>query len=413
MRAETRIVTASMTTDCCIAGGGPAGMMLGYLLARGGVRTLVLEKHEDFLRDFRGDTVHPSTLEVMHELGLLEAFLRVPHQKLERISGWFGKQRIDIADFTGLKVHCPYIAFMPQWDLLNFLMAEGKRLPTLTVLMKTEATELLREDGRVVGITARTEQGTLDIRARLTVAANGRHSRLREQAGLALRDLGAPIDVLWFRIRRASHESDQTLTHVAEGRILITLDRGDYWQCAYVIPKGGAERIRQRGLDAFRDDVAATGPELAPYVQDIAGWDEVKLLEVKVNRLEQWSTSGFLCIGDAAHAMSPVGGVGINLAIQDAVATANLLGEALLQQRLTDDDLLKVQQRRLFPTRTTQAFQVTVQNRILDPVLSGGNARLEPPLPLRLLSRHRWLRGMAARAVGMGIRPEHVTWPGR
>jgi 2-polyprenyl-6-methoxyphenol hydroxylase-like FAD-dependent oxidoreductase len=413
MRAETRIVTASMTTDCCIAGGGPAGMMLGYLLARGGVRTLVLEKHEDFLRDFRGDTVHPSTLEVMHELGLLEAFLKVPHQKLERISGWFGKQRIDIADFTGLKVHCPYIAFMPQWDFLNFLMAEGKRLPTLTVLMKTEATELLREDGRVVGITARTEQGTLDIRARLTVAANGRHSRLREQAGLALRDLGAPIDVLWFRIRRASHESDQTLTHVAEGRILITLDRGDYWQCAYVIPKGGAERIRQRGLDAFRADVAATGPELASYVQDIAGWDEVKLLEVKVNRLEQWSTSGFLCIGDAAHAMSPVGGVGINLAIQDAVATANLLGEALLQQRLTDDDLLKVQQRRLFPTRTTQAFQVTVQNRILDPVLSGGNARLEPPLPLRLLSRHRWLRGMAARAVGMGIRPEHVTWPGR
>lgn len=401
----------SITTTCCIAGGGPAGMMLGYLLARGGVRAIVLEKHEDFLRDFRGDTVHPSTLEVMHELGILDGLLEVPHQKLERISGWFGTHKIDIADFTGLKTRCPYIAFMPQWDFLNFLAAEGRRFPQLNVLMKAEATELIREQGRVAGVRVRTEQGVTEIRADLTVAADGRHSRLREQAGLELRDLGAPIDVLWFRVKRDSTRFDQTFTHVGEGKIMITLDRGDYWQCAYVIPKGGAEQTRQRGIEAFRADVGSIAEELAPHMHEITSWDDVKLLEVKVNRLEQWSMPGFLCIGDAAHAMSPVGGVGVNLAVQDAVATANLLGEALLRGRLTDDDLLKVQHRRLFPTRTTQAFQVGVQNRILDPVLSGSNAELEPPLPLRLLSRHRWLRGMAARAVGMGIRPEHVTWP--
>ena len=388
-------------------------MMLGYLLARGGVQTVVLEKHEDFLRDFRGDTVHPSTLEVMHELGLLDGLLNVPHQKLEQISGWFGTTKIDIADFTGLKVTCPYIAFMPQWDFLNFLMAEGKRLPQLSVLMKAEATELIREQGRVAGVRVQTAQGLTEIRANLTVAADGRHSRLRDQAALPLRDLGAPIDVLWFRVGRDSDRFDQTFTHVGEGKVMITLDRGDYWQCAYVIPKGGAEQIRQRGLEAFRADVASIAEELAPHMHEIQSWDDVKLLEVKVNRLEQWSMPGFLCIGDAAHAMSPVGGVGVNLAIQDAVATANLLGEVLLRGSLTDDDLLKVQQRRLFPTRVTQAFQVTVQNRILDPVLSGSNAELEPPLPLRLLSQSRWLRGMAARAVGMGVRPEHVTWPER
>ena len=408
---EVNIVTASITADCCIAGGGPAGMMLGYLLARGGVRTVVIEKHEDFLRDFRGDTVHPSTLEVMHELGILDGLLKVPHQKLERISGWFGSHKIDIADFTGLKVSCPYIAFMPQWDFLNFLAAEGKRFPQLNVLMKTEATELIHEQGRVAGVRARAEQGVTEIRANLTVAADGRHSRLRELAGLELRDLGTPIDVLWFRVKRDSSRFDQTFTHVGEGKIMITLDRGDYWQCAYVIPKGGAEQTMQRGLEAFRADVGSIAEELAPHMHEITSWDDVKLLEVKVNRLEQWSMPGFLCIGDAAHAMSPVGGVGVNLAVQDAVATANLLGEALLQGRLTDDDLLKVQHRRLFPTRTTQAFQVVVQNRILNPVLSGSNAELEPPLPLRLLSRHRWLRGMAARGVGLGIRPEHVTWP--
>ncbi|WP_281848531.1 FAD-dependent oxidoreductase [Dyella sp. GSA-30] len=402
---------ASIKTTCCIAGGGPAGMMLGYLLARGGVQTVVLEKHQDFLRDFRGDTVHPSTLEVMHELGLLDALLKVPHQKLERISGWFGPNKIDIADFTNLKVRCPYIAFMPQWDFLNFLAAEGRRFPHLQVFMKAEAMELIREQGRVVGVRAQTEQGMTEIRADLTVAADGRHSRLRELAGLELHDRGAPIDVLWFRVKRDSSRFDQTFTHVGEGKIMITLDRGDYWQCAYVIPKGGAEQTRQRGLEAFRADIASIAEELAPHMHEIESWDDVKLLEVKVNRLEQWSMPGFLCIGDAAHAMSPVGGVGVNLAVQDAVATANLLGEALRQGRLTDDDLLKVQHRRLFPTRTTQAFQVAVQNRILDPVLSGSNAELEPPLPLRLLSRHRWLRGMAARAVGMGVRPEHVLWP--
>lgn len=404
-------MTASITADCCIAGGGPAGMMLGYLLARGGVKTVVLEKHEDFLRDFRGDTVHPSTLEVMSELGILDGLLKVPHQKLERISGWFGTHKIDIADFTGLKVRCPYIAFMPQWDFLNFLAAEGRRFPQLNVWMKAEATELIQEQGRVAGVRVRTEQGVTEIRANLTVAADGRHSRLRELAGLELRDLGTPIDVLWFRVKRDSSRFDQTFTHVGEGKIMITLDRGDYWQCAYVIPKGGAEQNRQRGLEAFRADVGSIAEELAPHMHEIASWDDVKLLEVKVNRLEQWSMPGFLCIGDAAHAMSPVGGVGINLAIQDAVATANLLGDALLKGNLTDDDLLKVQHRRLFPTRTTQAFQVVVQNRILNPVLSGSNAELEPPLPLRLLSRHRWLRGMAARAVGLGIRPEHVMWP--
>ncbi len=286
-------------------------------------------------------------------------------------------------------------------------MAQGKRLPQLTVLMKTQATELNREQGRVVGVKARTEQGETEIRAGLTVAANGRHSLLREQAGLELRDLGAPIDVLWFRVRRNSHDADQTLTHVGEGKVLITLDRGDYWQCAYVIPKGGVAKIRQRGLDALRTDIALTGPELAPYVRDIDSWDDVKLLEVKVNRLDQWSTSGFLCIGDAAHAMSPIGGVGINLAIQDAVATANMLAKPLLAKTFTEDDLAAVQRRREFPAKVTQGVQIVIQKQVID-VLLHSDKPLKAPWILKLLSSVPLFRRIPAYLVGVGVRPEHI-----
>lgn len=401
----------TIQAQCCISGGGPAGMMLGYLLARGGVETVVLEKHADFLRDFRGDTVHPSTLELMHELGLLDDFLALPHQKLEKIAGWFGTHRVEVADFTGLNVRCPYIAFMPQWDFLNFLADRARRLPTFHLLMQTEAIGLLRDNGRVAGVRVRDAAGERDIRATLTVAADGRHSRLRDEAGLPLHDTGAAIDVLWFRVRRDRERFSDSFTHVGAGQIMVMLDRGDYWQCAYVIPKGAAARIRDRGIQSFRTEVASLAEELTTHVGDIGSWDDVKLLEVQVNRLEQWSLPGLLCIGDAAHAMSPVGGVGVNLAVQDAVATANLLGPKLSDGSLDDGDLELVPRRRMFPTRMTQAFQVGVQNRILDPVLSGANVELEPPLPLRLLSKFPSLRGLAARAVGLGIRPEHVQWP--
>ncbi|MDB6087401.1 MAG: hypothetical protein JWN85_185 [Gammaproteobacteria bacterium] len=390
-------------------------MMLGFLLARAGVRTLVLEKHADFLRDFRGDTIHPSTLTVMDELGLLERFLRLPHQKLERLEGWFGDYKIKVADFDRLPARSPFIALMPQWDFLNFLAEEGRSLPELTVMTRAEVTGLLGTGGRVTGVRARTPDGPLEVNAVLTVGADGRRSTVREQAGLELEDIGAPIDVMWFRVGREASGLDRAFTHVVPGKILITLDRGDYWQCAYVIPKGAAESVKARGLPAFLEDVSRTSPALKPRLSDVKSWDDVQLLTVAIDRLKCWSAPGLLCIGDAAHAMSPVGGVGINLAIQDAVATANLLGEKLRLGRLTDADVQAVQQRRAWPAKMTQAFQVGAQNAILTPVLTGANHVLRPPLPLRLLTHAPWLRGLAARVIGLGFRPEHVqpALPGR
>jgi len=392
---------------CCIAGGGPAGIMLGYLLARAGVDTVVLEKHADFLRDFRGDTVHPSTLEVMHELGLLEEFLQRPHQKLSRTEGQVGGRPIVMADFAHLPVRCPYIAFMPQWDFLDFLAQHGRRLPRFRLLMQAEATGLIEETGTVVGVRGNSPQGPIEIRAPLTVAADGRHSVLREQAGLQVENFGAPMDVLWMRLSRLASDPPNTLGRINAGRVFVTLDRGDYWQCAYVIPKGGYEALRQRGIEAFRAGIVAVAPFFAGRVAQLRSWDDIKLLTVQVNRLRRWHRPGFLCIGDAAHAMSPIGGVGINLAIQDAVAAANLLAQPLLRGALAAGDLAAVQRRRGFPTRMTQRMQLFLQRNVIGRVLASG-ATPGIAWPIRLMQRFPVLRRIPARLIGMGFRPEHV-----
>ncbi len=402
-----------LSTQCCVVGGGPAGMMLGYLLARAGVATVVLEKHADFLRDFRGDTIHPSTLELMHELHLLDAFLRLPHSELTELSGTLGKHRIALADFSRLKTQCKFIALMPQWDFLNFLAAEAQRLPDFTLLTCTEAQDLIWQGDRIIGVRAGTSDGPLTVSAALTVAADGRHSTLRSRAKLAVRDIGAPIDVMWFRVARdPSSSTEWGFGHIDTGKVMITLDRGDYWQCAYVIPKGSAEAVKARGLDAFHRDVVDLAPVLQPHIADVTSWDDVKLLSVAIDRLERWALPGLLCIGDAAHAMSPVGGVGINLAIQDAVATANLLAVKLRDGTLRDADVKRVQRRRAFPMRVTQALQVQIQKRVLQPAISGA-PDLQPPLAMKLISHSRWLRGLAAAVLGVGVRPEHVRSPDR
>ena len=315
--------------DCCIVGGGPAGMMAGLLLARAGVRTVLLEKHGDFLRDFRGDTIHPLTLDVMAELGLLEAFLQRPHQKVTSLSGSVGDRLVTVADFTHLPTRCKFVAFMPQWEFLNFLAGEATRYETFTLQMQTRAEELLWDQGRVVGVRAQTPDGPLEVRADLTVAADGRESVVRREAGLEIIELGAPMDVLWLRLTKHPNDPHDTFGYVRGGRIMALIDRGEYWQCAYVIPKGTLEELRERGLIEFQRQIAELVPFLADRVAELTSWDDVKLLTVRVNRLRRWYRSGLLCIGDAAHAMSPIGGVGINLAIQDAVATANMLGPKL------------------------------------------------------------------------------------
>jgi 2-polyprenyl-6-methoxyphenol hydroxylase-like FAD-dependent oxidoreductase len=394
------------TAQCCIAGGGPAGMMLGLLLARAGLKVLVLEKHRDFLRDFRGDTVHPSTLELMHELGMLEEFLRVPHQKVSELKAQFGDVALPVADFSRLPVRCPYIAMVPQWDFLDFLARKGAAYPGFSLLMEAEATDLVLENEKIVGVRGHTPQGALEVRAELVVAADGRHSVLRSRAGLQVLELAAPIDVLWFRLSRRAGDSPDTMARFDSGSILVMLNRGDYWQCAFVIAKGSLDAIRQKGLDAFRATIAGLLRVAGERMGELHSWDDVKLLTVQVNRLREWCRPGLLCIGDAAHAMSPVGGVGINLAVQDAVAAANVLwrGDFSLGALQT------IQRRREFPTRVTQAIQVAVQNNILKRVLEDTDG-IAPPLPVRALARSRWLRGIPARLVGLGVRPEHIRSP--
>ncbi len=395
----------TLQTRCCVAGGGPAGMMLGLLLARAGVDVVVLEKHADFLRDFRGDTIHPSTLEVVHELGLLQEFLALPHQEIRELTGIVGDEPIVIADFGHLPVRCPFIAFMPQWDFLDFLARHARRFPGFALHMSTGVADLLSHDGRVAGVRATTPDGPLEIRADLVVGADGRDSTVRAAAGLRVKTLGAPMDVLWFRLPKTM-TTPQILGRIEAGRIFIRLDRGDYWQCGFVIAKGTLDEIRARELEAFRADVARlVGAPLAPGV--LRDWDDVKLLTVRVDRLETWFRPGLLCIGDAAHAMSPVGGVGINLAIQDAVAAANLLAAPLRAGRVGVEDLARVQRRRDWPTRVTQRIQVLVQDRIVRRVLQSRRP-LRPPLAVRLLVRFPGLRRLPGRLVGLGIRPEHV-----
>ena len=312
-------------TRCCIAGGGPAGMMLGFLLARAGVDVVILEKHADFLRDFRGDTIHPSTLEIMHELGLLEVFLRLPHQELRTLAGLVGDTRVTLADFTHLPTRCKFVALMPQWDFLNFMAERARVYPTFKLMMRAEATDLIFSGERITGCRVQTPGGPLDIRAEITIGADGRHSTVRARANLPVKDLGAPMDVLWMRISRRPTDPAEALGHIAAGRMLVMIDRGDYWQCAFVIPKGSAEAVKQRGLQAFRTTIRDLAPWLGERVDELKSWDDIKLLTVAVDRLVRWHRPGLLCIGDAAHAMSPIGGVGINLAIQDAVAAANIL----------------------------------------------------------------------------------------
>jgi 2-polyprenyl-6-methoxyphenol hydroxylase-like FAD-dependent oxidoreductase len=401
----------SLRARCCIAGGGPAGMMLGFLLARAGVDTVVLEKHADFLRDFRGDTVHPSTLRVMQELGLLEAFLRRPHQKLRQIAGQVGGQPIVIADFSHLPAAYAFIAFMPQWDFLDFLAQEGRKLPAFRLVMRAEATDLIEEHGVIGGVRASTPEGPLEIRANLTVAADGRQSVLRQRARLEVQDFGAPMDVLWMRLSKRTEDPPNALGRINAGRILVTLDRGDYWQCAYVIPKGASEAVRAGGIESFREGIVAVAPFLRDRVGELGSWDDVKLLTVQVNRLRRWHREGLLCIGDAAHAMSPIGGVGINLAIQDAVAAANLLARPLLRGAPSADELAAVQRRRSFPTRMTQRMQLVLQRNVIGRVLASG-ATPGIAWPIRLLQRFPVLRRIPARLIGMGFRPEHVH-PGR
>ncbi|MFY9762514.1 MAG: FAD-dependent oxidoreductase [Xanthobacteraceae bacterium] len=403
---------SSIATKCVIAGGGPAGMMLGFLLARAGVEVVVLEKHADFFRDFRGDTVHPSTLELMHELGLLDEFLKLPHQKLETLSGQIGAEHLSMIDFRHLPTHCKYVALMPQWDFLNFLAEHGKRYKTFDLHMSAEATDLIEEGGRVAGLHAKTPDGTLTIRADLVVGCDGRHSTVREKAGFTSEDYGAPMDVLWFRVSRKADDTTDTFGHVEAGRMMIMLDRGDYWQCAYVIQKGGIEKIQAEGFQAFRRRVVDMSPFLADRVGELKSWDDVKLLSVTVDRLEKWWRPGLLCIGDAAHAMSPIGGVGINMAVQDAVAAANRLAGPLARGAVTDQDLHAIQDRRTLPVRFTQWLQLNIQKRVISRVLSmDSQRRPKPPLFFKLFRFFPVLRRIPARLLGVGIRPEHVHTP--
>ncbi len=397
----------ALTTKCCIVGGGPAGMMAGYLLARAGVDVVVLEKHADFLRDFRGDTIHPSTLELMHELGLLDAFLRLPHRKVERLVGQIGNVRVTMAEFTRLSSACKFLVFMPQWDFLDFLADRGRRYAGFHLMMNAEATDLLERGGRVFGVQAHTQSGVVEIGAALVIGADGRHSTIRERAGLKVDDLGAPMDVLWMRLSRRPDDYAEVFGHLEAGRIFIMVDRGDYWQCTYVIPKGSADELMQRDIEDFRRMILALSPWLGERVNELKSWDDVKLLTVALDRLPQWYRPGLLCIGDAAHAMSPIGGVGINLAVQDAVAAANILAEPLRAGAVTPGHLARVQGRRQWPTRVTQALQRAIQNRVVGRVLAGA-AQPKPPFAVKLLDWFPALRVIPARVIGIGVRPEHI-----
>jgi 2-polyprenyl-6-methoxyphenol hydroxylase-like FAD-dependent oxidoreductase len=398
----------NISTTCVIAGGGPAGMMCGYLLARAGVDVTVLEKHGDFLRDFRGDTVHPSTMQILHELGLLEDFLKLPHARIDHVTLELGDGHYTIGDFTRLKTASNFIALMPQWDFLDFLASRAKQFPNFHLLMETEARDLLIQNNRIAGVLAAGPGGNVQIRAGLTIAADGRHSTLRAKSGLPVQELGAPFDILWLRLPHRPGDPVDLVGRIKQGQLFVMIYRGDYWQCAYGIPKGAFDAIRAEGITSFRARLKNVAGFAADRIDEsITGFNQVKLLTVAVNRLTQWARPGLVCIGDAAHAMSPVGGVGINLAVQDAVAAANILGPVLQRGVPKFADLKKVQKRREFPTKVIQAFQVFAQNNFLAPTLSGA-ATPRAPWFVRLLNAWPWARQFPARFLGVGVRPEHV-----
>lgn len=385
-------------------------MMLGYLLARAGVDVVVLEKHADFLRDFRGDTIHPSTMELLHEIGLLDDFLARPHQKVETLTAHFGSLKVTMADFSHLPTTAKFVAFMPQWDFLDFLAEHGRRYPTFRLMMRAEAVDLLKEGGRVMGVRARGPEGPFEVRANLVVGCDGRHSIVRETAGLPLEQIGAPMDVLWFRLSRAPTDPTETIGRVGKGHMTVLINRGDYWQCGFVIPKGTFAEVQRRGLAAFRDTLRQNTPFEPQRAEEIESWDQVRLLTVGVDRLRRWHAPGVLCIGDAAHTMSPIGGVGINLAVQDAVAAANILAGPLQRGALSDEHLQQVEDRREPPTRKTQRLQVLIQNRLIKGVLDPAGD-FKPPLLIRALNWFPFLRRLTARLIGIGFLPEHVRTP--
>lgn len=402
--------TNEISTQCCVVGGGPAGMMLGFLLARAGVNVVVLEKHGDFLRDFRGDTVHPSTLELMHELGILNEFLKLPHQEVTQLGAQIGGEQLTIVDFSHLPTKCKFIALMPQWDFLDFLADQAKRYSTFNLHLNTEAIGLIEEDDRITGVIAKTKDGEVRIKADLVVGADGRTSIVRQCANLEVEDVGAPMDVLWMRLSRKESDPAQTLGRVDTGVFFIMLNRGDYWQCGYIIAKGTIDKFREEGIEAFRERIVKIAPFTADRVNELKSFDDVKLLTVKVDRLNQWYHQGLLCIGDSAHAMSPVGGVGINLAIQDAVATANILYKPLLENRCTEQDLKLVQARRTYPTRMTQRLQVAIQNNVVSATLNNQKP-VTVPWFMNSFKILPALRGIPATVIGMGFRPEHIHTP--
>jgi 2-polyprenyl-6-methoxyphenol hydroxylase-like FAD-dependent oxidoreductase len=395
--------------NCVVVGGGPAGMMVGYLLARAGVDVTVLEKHADFFRDFRGDTVHPSTLEILHELGVLEDFLKLPHTTVRKLTGQIGTTTLTLGDFSHLPTYTKFLVLMPQWDFLNFLAEKARRYPSFHLQMNAEVTGLVFDGDRVAGVRVRSSGGQREMRADLVIAADGRDSHVREEAGLETIDFGSPMDALWIRLSKQPGDPDQLFGRIDFGRVFVMLDRGDYWQCALVIAKGAFEELKQRGIDAFRADLVQMNPFLEERVDEIKTWDDVKLLTVQDNRLRQWYREGLLCIGDAAHAMSPIGGIGINLAIQDAVAAANILiPEFKKNARIPTAVLRKVQERRELPTRLTQRAQLIIQNNVITRVL-GTKGRMKPPLVVRLLGAVPYLQRLPARLVGLGYRREHVS----